>query len=206
MPFAPNYIVWGLVALLLFLNLLIFFHDPLVYANPQKCLFLRCRPYSLVYALAILFLDLCLVISLTHLAAPPYLPTYWYIPFALLATMIILLRFNETQLTAKEHRFTPLPLYFFRKNGRIIIRSIILAFYLIILLSRYLTEALPTIPTQSLPERFFYNRFGGLSQSNSIIFLLSILTVFSIPLTAFRLYQEITFHPTIYNLPLAWHR
>lgn len=206
MPFPPNYFVWGLVALLLFLNILIFFHDPLVYAHPQKCLFLRCRTYSLVYALAILFLDLCLVIGLTHIAGPTYLPTYWYIPFALLATMIILLRFNETQVTSKENRFTPLPLYFFRKNGRIIIRSIILALYLIIILVRYLTEAQPTIPTQNLAERFFYNRFGGLSQKNSLLFLLSILTVFSIPLAIFRLYQEITFHPTIYNLPLAWHR
>jgi hypothetical protein len=206
MQLEPNYIIWGAVSLLLILNLLIYFHDPLIYANPQKCFFLQCRKYSLVYALVILGLDLCLVISLTHLAGPPYLPTYWYIPFAILAVLIILMRYNETQITAKEHRFTPLPLYFFRKNGRIIIRSIILALYLIILLSRYLTEALPTIPTQSLPERFFYNRFGGLTQKNSIIFLLSILTVFSIPIATFRLYQEITFHPTIYNLPLAWHR
>ena len=202
----PNYIVWGLASILVIFNILMFFHDPLVYANPKKCLFLQCRQYSLVYALATLFLDLCLLVGLTHIAGLPYLPTYWYIPFGILAVSIILLQFNTTTVAAKEHRFTPLPIYFFRKNGRIVFRSIILTLYIVIFVSRYLVEAQPTIPTQPRVERFFYNRFGGLSQRNSIFFLLSLLTIFSIPLSAFRLYQEITFHPTIYNLPLAWHR
>ena len=206
MKLQPSYLVWISVTLVLLLNIFMFFMDQYKYSNSQKCLNLTCRKYSLIFALVILTLDLCNGFTITHINPLPYIPRFWYIPVSILATMVILLHYNESEIVVKDTSFQPLPEFFFTHNVRIIFRAFITLLYLIIFMSRYLTESLPTIEVQSKLERFVYSKFGGLHYNNKICFMLSWITIFTIPLAGFRLYQEITYHPTKYNLPLAWIR
>lgn len=206
MNFKPSKLVWICMALVIVLNVFMFFHDPLKFSNSKKCIYLTCRKYSLIFALVILGLDLCHGVGLTFINPLPYTPTFWFIPFTILAVMIILLNFNESTIVVKDNNFNPLPELFFTKTVRIIFRSVIALLYLILFIMRYATEAVPTLGVQPKLERFFFNRFGGLTPGNQLLFFLSWLTIFTLPLAGFRLYQEITYHPTKYNQPLGWNR
>lgn len=202
----PNYLIWALIAFLLILQSIIFFHEQLQYSNAKICSMIQCRQYSLIFALVSLCLSMFLIISITHIAPPPFLPTFWYIGFGIVAFMIILLHFNQTNIINSDNNFHPPPEHFFGKKTRIVIRSLILALIIIIFLARYMTEELPTLSTQPFVEKFILNRFGGLQQGNVPFFYLSWLTILAIPFTTFRLIQEITFHPSAYYLPLNWYR
>lgn len=206
MNLKPSYIVWISLVLVLFLNIFMFFHDQFKYSNSRKCLFLNCRKYSLIFALTIFGLDMINGMCTTFINPLPFTPIYWFIPVAILGTMVILLHLNETSIVVKDSTFSPPPEFFMNHNVRIIFRSVIILLYLILFMSRYITESLPTIDIQSFPEKYIYSKFGGLRESNKIWFFLSWITIFTIPLATFRLYQEITFHPTKYNQPLAWTR
>lgn len=206
MEIQPNYLIWGLVSILIILQSIIFFHEQFLYSKAKICALLECRKYSLILALVTFAFSMCLIISLTHIAAPPFLPTFWYVGFGIVALMIILLYYNQTDIISADHRFSPPPQHFFGKTTRIIIRSLIVGLFLIIFLGRYMTEAMPTLTTQPFLERFVYNRFGGLQTGNIPFFYLSWVTILSVPFTVFRLIQEITFHPTPYYLPLNWYR
>ena len=206
MTLKPNYLIWGLVSVLLILQSTIFFHEQLQYSNAKMCLRLQCRQYSLIYAILTFVFSMFLVISLTHIAPPPYLPTFWYLGFGIIALMIILLHYNQTNIISSDRTFHPPPQYFFGKKTRIVIRSLILALILLIFLGRYMEEALPTLETQPFLEKYIFNRFGGLQQGNIPFFYLSWLTILAFPFTIFRLVQEITFHPTAYHLPLNWYQ
>ena len=202
----PNYLIWALIAVLLILQSTIFFHEQFQYSNAKICFMLECRQYSLIFALVTLALSMALIISITHIAPPPFLPTFWYLGFGIVALMIILLHFNQTDIINSDNTFHPPPQHFFGKKTRIVIRALILALILIIFLARYMKEALPTLSTQPFAEKFILNRFGGLTQENKVFFYLSWLTVLAVPFTTFRLVQEVTFHPTAYFLPLNWYR
>tara|TARA_B100000963_G_C22582887_1_gene651687 strand:+ start:380 stop:1000 length:621 start_codon:yes stop_codon:yes gene_type:complete len=206
MEIKPNYLIWGLVALLLILQSMVFFHEQLQYSKAKICLYMECRLYSLIYALVTFTFSMFLLISLTHIAAPPFLPTYWYIGFGIVALMIILLHHNQTNIISGDHKFSPPPEHFFGKKTRIVIRSLILALVILIFVVRYMAESQPTLTTQPFIERFIYNRFGGLQQGNIPFFYLSWLTILIVPFNIFRLVQEVTFHPTAYHLPLNWYR
>lgn len=206
MEIKPNYLIWGLVTVLLILQSTIFFHEQFLYSKAKVCALLECRKYSLILALITFTLSMFLIISLTHIAAPPFLPTYWYVGFGIVALMIILLYFKQTKIISTDHRFNPPPEHFFGKTTRITIRALILALFLLIFLARYMAEKMPTLTTQPFLERFVYNRFGGLQPGNTPFFYLSWLTILAVPFTIFRLIQEITFHPNAYHLPLNWYR
>lgn len=205
MELTPSYLTWSILALILILNPIIFFNDPFKYSNSSKCLHLTCRRYSLIMALVILAIDMILAISLTLINPLPYLPKFWFIPYTIIVFMIILLHFNESKIVVKDKRFTPPPEFFFRKKTRIVCRAILASLYLLIIVARFASESQPTISTQTKPERFLYNRFGGLHSQNVIPFFLSWLTIIALPVAGLRLYQEITYHPSKYNQPLAWH-
>lgn len=208
MDLEPSYLTWGLLGPLLILNILIFFHDPYKYSNSQNCLELPCRPYSLTTALFTLFLDLCLAASLTHINPLPFLPTFWYIPFGIIAIMIILLHFNESNVVVKDKRFNPPPEYFFKKPVRMVIRGVITILYLLIITARLSSETIPTLKLETLPfsHRFLYNRFGGLNANNMVPFFLSWLSILALPIAIIRLYQTIKYHPSDYNQPLPWNK
>lgn len=201
-----SYLTWFFLILVIILNLIMVFHDPLKYSISKKCLLLQCRKYSLALSLITLTLDLLIAISLTYINPIPFLPKIWYIPVAIIAFMVILLHYNESQVVFKDHSFKPPPEFFFKKTTRIIFRGIILALYLFLFIGRFASETQPTISTQPFIQRVFYNRFGGFGSHNYLLFFISWITLLTIPLASIRLYQSITYHPTIYHQPLAWNQ
>lgn len=197
---------YGFLSGILFLNIFIFFHDPLKYSGAPKCLDFPCRTYSLMAAFLTLLLDLFLAISLTHTNPLPFVPTYWYIPFAIIAAMVIWLHYNESRIVVKDRDFHPPPEFFVKKPVRIATRAIILGFYLLLLTSRLATETQSTIPTQPFFQRTIFNKFGGLQGGNTIPFFLAYVAfMLLIPLASFRLYQDITYHAGDYHLPPSWN-
>ena len=201
-----SYLTWFFLILVMILNIVMVFHDPLKYSISKKCLLLPCRQYSLILSLVTLTLDLMIGISLTYLNPIPFVPKIWFIPVGIIYLMVVLLHFNQSDIVFQDHSFKPPPETFFKKTTRIIFRSIILSLYLFILIGRIASETRPTLSTQPLAEKFIYNRFGGFSSQNYFIFFISWVTILTIPLAGIRLYQTITYHPTKYNQPLAWNQ
>ena len=202
----PSYLVWGMLTILIILNIIIFFHDPLLYTDSKSdsCFNKSCRNYTLTTTLITFALDMCLFISLTFINPIPYLSKYLFVSVGILYLLVILLKYNQTLIIQSNTNFQPPPEGFFYQNVRLGIRIVILALYCLIILGRFASETMETGSAQPILERLVYSRFGGYNKTNQIPFALSWITFLVIPIASIRLYQTVKFHPKNYDLPLQW--
>jgi len=147
---------------------------------------------------------MCLFISLTFINPIPYLSKYLFIGVGILYLLVILLKYNQTQIIQSNTDFQPPPEGFFYQNVRLGIRITILALYCLIILGRFASETMETGSAQPILERLVYSRFGGYNKNNQIPFALSWITFLAIPIASIRLVQTVKFHPKNYDLPLQW--
>lgn len=200
-----NNLMWISAITIMFLNFIIYLSDPLKHTNAVECLGLPCRTYSVSAALLIFTIDLILIIVLTH--QMPFmkdLPKLWYIGLGIIGYMIILLIHNTNFVVVEDKKINPPNEYLLLKNIRSFFYIIVLILYIIVFVSLYTTNVKNTIPAQPFSEKFIFNRFGGYKYDNKIIFCLSYLIILGIPISAYRVYKGVKYHPYHYKLPLAW--
>ena len=200
-----NNVMWIFAFTILILNFLIYLSDPLKHSNQVECLGLPCRIYSICSALLIFTIDLIILIVLTH--TKPFmedLPKLWYIGLGIIGYLIIFLIHNTNYIVEDTKKLNPPDEYLFNKNIRSIFYIVVLVLYTIIFLTLYNVDVEKTIPSQPLLEKIFFNRFGGYKYGNKIIFSLSCLIILGIPISAYRVYKGVKYHPNYYKLPLSW--
>lgn len=187
------------------LNLFLYISNPLKHSEKVNCYNLPCNIYSIYSTLILFTIDIILLGILTY--TEPLLegiPKMWFLFYGFIGYLVIFLVHSNSKIIKRNKKLNPPDESLLNKDFRFALYMLSMVLYFTIILTRYVRNPLPVIPSKSGLDRFFWNRFGGYSENNTVNFILSYVITIAIPISVLRTLDGAKYHPTYYDLPLSW--
>ena len=207
-------IVWGLVILVIILNIITYLVEPLKYTEEKECLQLPCRQFTLGNQLLGYFLDICAIVVITKLLG--FKATSLIFVVCSFFAFLIYTAWYISKPVVRDEKINPPPELFLKKDIRIILQVIILLLDLLIFVLLFMENDVGLGDNSIMSgSGIFRNkgygitnlintRFGGNVEGNRFVFVCGWLVFFGLFQNVYNLYKTVTFHPSYYNLLLSW--
>ena len=219
-------ILWGLVILVIILNLIIYLVEPLKYTEAKECLKLPCRQFVLFNQILGFLFDICIIVVIFKMLGTGKTSLVFIVFFFL--AIILYTSWFVAKPVVKNNKINPPPEMFIKKDARIGLQVCILLLDLIIFFLLFMIRAgidnKNTLNNNRNISNSFYKgisaswdkgygitnllntRFGGNVDGNRFVFACGWVAFLGIFQNIYNLYKTVTFQPAFYNLPLSWRK
>jgi hypothetical protein len=207
-------ILWGLVFVVVILNIIIYLIEPLKYSEEKECIGLPCRQFTLFNQLLGYTFDICIIVVIAKMLG--FNATAAIFIIAAFFGFLIYTSWVIAKPVIRDETLNPPPKMYMKKNARITIQILILLLDLLIffLLFMIKTEGANNNSLMSGSGIFknkgygitnlLNTRFGGNADGNRFVFFCGWFAFLGIFQNIYNLYKCVGFHPTYYKLPLSW--
>jgi len=223
-------ILWGLVILVIILNLIIYLVEPLKYTEAKECLKLPCRQFVLFNQILGFLFDICIIVVIFKMLSTGKTAMVFIVFFFM--AFILYTSWFVAKPVVKNNKINPPPEMFIKKDARIGLQVCILLLDLIIFFLLFMIRAgidnkntLNNLNNnRNISNSFIYKgiitswgkrygitnllntRFGGNVDGNRFVFSCGWVAFLGIFQNIYNLYKTVTFQPAFYNLPLSWRK
>lgn len=207
-------IIWGLVILVIILNIITYLVEPLKYTEEKECLRLPCRQFTIWNQLLGYFLDICVIVVIAKLLGFKASPLIFIV--GSFFAFLIYTSWYIAKPVIRNEKINPPPELFLKKDIRITLQVIILLLDLLIFVLLFM-ENDSGLGDNSIMSgsgifknkgygitNLINTRFGGNVKGNRVVFVCGWLVFFGLFQNIYNLYKSVTYHPSYYNLPLSW--
>lgn len=195
---------WLLLTIIIILNFIAYYQDPLRYSMTPSVLIIPNKWFAFLSGITTWSLDFLTFLGLEFtIPFATFLPSFWYLPFLCLGYGII------TQITLDSRTYTagesldPPPKELLPKSDRIILYGTILVLDIIIFLQLYFASGIADITKNTVLEKIFLQRFGGLKQGG-LQFLVAWMGLIGVIIDIFSFRTTYLYEACKYNLPKSW--
>ncbi len=192
-----------LLSILVYLNFLHYFYNPLKYSNSNKCFGIDCRKFTLLGNLLSFSFLSAMIICMANLNPSIFFPNNWFGPVIIFGYTVIILDWkNSDIIVPRKGRITPPPLDYLPKIRRNIALFFSLVIYLILFICNFVGDRV-SVNSNSLSDILFWSAFGGY-KNNKTSFFCGWISIFGLVNGIINMNLSENFHPQIYNLPNSW--
>lgn len=195
---------WLLLVIIIILNFIAYYQDPLRYSTAPSILIMPLKWFSFLAGLTTWSMDFLTFLGLEFtIPFSTILPSFWYLPFLFLGYGII------TQITLDSKTFSAgssldaPPKNLLPKSDRILLYGIILILDITIFLQLYFASGIADITKNTVLESIFLQRFGGIQQGG-LQFLVAWLGLIGVIVDIFSFRTTYLFEACLYDLPKSW--
>jgi hypothetical protein len=220
-------ILWGLVIVVIILNLIIYLVEPLKYTETKECLKLPCRQFVLFNQILGFLFDICIVVVIFKMLGTGKTALVFIVFFFL--AIILYTSWFVAKPVVKNNKINPPPEMFIKKDARIGLQVCILLldliiFFLLFMIRAGIDNKNTLNNNRIISNSFIYKgiitswgkrygitnllntRFGGNVDGNRFVFACGWVAFLGIFQNIYNLYKTVTFQPAFYNLPLSWRK
>ena len=195
---------WLLLTIIIILNFIAYYQDPLRYSMTPSVLFTPNKWFAFLAGITTWSMDFLTFLGYEFtIPFTTILPSFWYLPFLFLGYGII------TQITLDSRTYSagdsldPPPKELLPKSDRILLYGTILLLDIIIFLQLYFASGIADITKNTVLERIFLQRFGGM-EKGGLQFLVAWVGLVGVIVDIFSFRTTYLYEACMYDLPKSW--
>jgi hypothetical protein len=198
---------WVILFITIILTIIAYLQEPIRYSYRKAFTGLKFNGYYFILICITLFIYIFNLLSLEYsIPLSKNMPYLWYLPLIIILYSIVTDIYMNSELVSDENgNLEPPPSYMLPKNYRLLIFYFILIFDIIIFAQTFIYSGISIQFKTTILHQFILNRFGGISPSNIMMFIISWAGVIGIGLDIYMIRNQTLFNACNYSLPESWN-